>query len=95
MKKEIFYNYATRIAKHFDLSQEEMFSKTKKREIVDARQVLYYVCLKRPMRVASIRRYMEEMGYVVGHSTIIHGANAVEKMIKEDKDFNKIVNVLT
>ena len=38
MKKEIFNTYANSIAKQFHLTLDEMFTKTKKRNIVDARQ---------------------------------------------------------
>ena len=51
MKKDIFDIYATTIAKKFHLSLDEMFTKTRRRDIVDARQLLYYLCMERPMRV--------------------------------------------
>ena len=51
MKKEIFNNYADTIAKEFHLSLDEMFARSKKRDIVDARQMLYYLCMERPMRL--------------------------------------------
>ena len=43
MKKDIFDAYAVAIAKRFHLTMDQMFDKTKKREIVDARQMLYYI----------------------------------------------------
>ena len=52
MKKHIFDAYATAIAKQFHLTLDQMFDKTKKREIVDARQMLYYMCMERPIRIS-------------------------------------------
>ena len=43
MKKNIFDQYATAIAKQFHLSLDQMFSPNKRRDIVDARQMLYYL----------------------------------------------------
>ena len=42
MKKQVFNNYADAIAKQFHLSLDEIFTKTKRRDIVDARQMLYW-----------------------------------------------------
>ena len=46
MKKEIFNTYANSIAKQFHLTLDEMFTKTKKRNIVDARQMLWWLCME-------------------------------------------------
>ena len=43
MKREIFDNYATAVANKFHLSLDEMFTKTKKIEVVEARQMLYFL----------------------------------------------------
>ena len=51
MKEQIFDGYAVQIAELFNLKVEDLFVKSKKRDVVDARQLLYYACSKRPMRV--------------------------------------------
>jgi hypothetical protein len=58
---------------------------------VDARQLIYYLCAKRPMQVTYIEKYMNEAGYEIKHSSIIHGIYAVEKRIAEDKDYVSVV----
>ena len=55
MKKEIFNNYATAISQQFHLNLDDIFTKSRKRECVDARQMLYYLCMERPIRVAYIQ----------------------------------------
>ena len=47
MKQKIFKYYALKISNEFDITLEEMFTQTKKGQIVDARQLLYYLCVKR------------------------------------------------
>jgi len=91
MKKKIFDSYAEAVAKHFSLSLHELFRKTKKRDIVDARQMLYFLCLERPMRISSIVRFLNEYGYDVGYSTIYNGYNRAIKNL-EDEDYSSIVN---
>lgn len=91
MKKDIFDAYATAIAKQFHLTLDQMFNKTKRREIVDARQMLYYLCMERPIRISYIQRFMEDQGHSVAHSTIIHGYKKAKELIDKDKDFQDVV----
>ena len=43
MKREIFDKYATAIAEQFHLTLDEMFTKTKRRDSVEARRMLYFL----------------------------------------------------
>jgi len=94
MKADVFIQYVDIISKMFRISKEEMFSKSKNRDVVDARQLLYYLCSVRPMRISYIQRYMNDNGCDVKHSTIIHGINAVTKKMSEDRDYVSIVRKL-
>ena len=87
MKREIFNNYATAIADRFHLTLDEMFAKTKKREIVDARQMLYFLSRERPIRISYIQKFMEDNGHIVSHSTIIHGYNIAKEQVDSDPDY--------
>lgn len=91
MKHDVFNQYVERVADLFSVSREEIFSKSKKRELVDARHLVYYLCAKRPMSISYIQKYMNEAGYVIQHSSIIHGINSVEQKMLDDKDYVSIV----
>ena len=91
MKKEIFENYTKAIAKQFHLTLDEMFENTKKRHIVDARQMLYYACMERPIRLSYIRKFLLEYGYDVQHSTIVHGYKQAKELIDTDPDYKKMI----
>lgn len=91
MKIEIFHQYLERVTEQFRITKEEMLSKTKKRELVDARYLLYYLCYKRPMTIAYIQKFMNESGFKVQHSSIIYGIGTVEKRVAEDKDYLQVV----
>lgn len=79
MHYPIFSEYASKVSKVFSLSPNELFTKNRRRDIVDARQLLYFLCSKTPIRIRYIQQYMKENGYEVGHSTIIHGIKKVEE----------------
>lgn len=91
MKQDVFNQYVERVVDLFGITKEDFFSKNKKRAIVDARQLVYYLCAKRPMQIIYIERYMSEGGYSIAHPSIIHGITAVEKRIAEDKDYVSVV----
>jgi len=73
MKKEIFDYYANKVAQNFGLTQEELFTKNRSRDYVDARWILYYICIERPISKASIQKFMFENGFSVGSTTILRG----------------------
>ena len=83
--------YANAIAEQFHLTLDQMFEKTKRRECVDARQILYYLCMECPIRISYIQRFMEENGHNVSHSTIIHGYKKAKELIDKDEDYKKIL----
>ena len=91
MKRNIFNAYATEVCARFAITEEILFIKTKKREIVDARQLLYYLCSVRPMSITYIQKYMGYRGYVINHSSIIHGIRIVEEKMVKDKDYIEAV----
>jgi chromosomal replication initiation ATPase DnaA len=91
MKHDVFNQYVERVSELFGISKEEIFSKSKKRELVDARHLVYYLCSKRPMQITYIQKYMNEAGYDIKHSSIIHGIASVEQKIADDKDYVSVV----
>jgi chromosomal replication initiation ATPase DnaA len=91
MKSDIFYQYVDRVVDLFRISKEELFSKNKRRDLVDARHLLYYLCLKRPMSLSYIEKYMAENGYEIKHSTIIYGVGVMTERVKEDFDYAQMV----
>ena len=91
MKSDIFSQYVDRIIHLFNISREELFSKSKRRDIVDARHLLYYLCYKRQMTLSYIQKFMRESGYPTQHSSVIHGINIVTSRVKDDGDYLQVV----
>ena len=91
MKNDIFTQYVERVVELFGISQEELFSKSKRRDIVDARYLLYYLCHKRPMNLRYIQKFMKDHGYDIQHSSVIHGINVAAERFKTDSDYKQVV----
>ncbi len=94
MKEKAFNDYVEKVTDLFKISQEDLFAKSKRRDIVDARHLLYYLCFNRPMQIRYIQEYMERSGYKVGHSTIIHGIDQVKDKVNDDVDYKEITQTI-
>lgn len=92
MKDKIFNKFAQEVCELYGIEEKELFTKTKRRDCVDARHLLYYLCSERPMRLVYIQEYMAQNGYEIPHSSIHHGIAQVKKRI-ENKDQDYITAV--
>jgi len=92
MKKEIFNQYVDSICKLFDITREELFEKNRKTKLVDARQLLYYMCVDRRMQITSIQQMMLDNGYETNHSTIIMGVRSMRIKIQDDPDYRVVIS---
>lgn len=92
MKQEVFSKYVEKVSEQFGLTPEQMFSKSKKREYVDARHLLFYLCHSRPMKLSYIQKYLESIGYKTQHSSILHGIDTAKSKLAEDVDYVRVAN---
>ena len=87
MKREVFNKLVDNICKICEITKDQLFSKSKIRKSVDARHLLYHTCKQRNMKLVTIQGYMNDNGYTINHSSIIHGINVVEENISHDSDY--------
>jgi chromosomal replication initiation ATPase DnaA len=92
MKEDVFNQYVERVLDLYSITREELFVKSKKRYIVDARQLLYYLCFNRHIKLIIIQKFMENNGYKISHNSVTHGINSVAEKIEQDKDYKSIIN---
>ena len=74
-----------KVCQHFNVSQQHVFSKSRKRDYVQVRQVSMYLAQKYTKMPAG------RIGQLIGnrdHSTVIHSCNTVEKRLKVDRAFS-------
>jgi chromosomal replication initiation ATPase DnaA len=91
MKEEVFNQYVQKITKLFGVTKDELFLKSRKRNIVDARQLLYYLCFNRQMQIVIIKDFMRKNGYNIDYPSVVNGIHKVDQKIKEDRDYQSIV----
>ena len=94
MKKNVFNGYVDKVVDLFNLKTNILFIKSKRKDIVDARHLLYCLCYERNIQIRYIQEYMACNGYEIGHSSIIYGISQVKYKIEEDADYQTICNEL-
>jgi chromosomal replication initiation ATPase DnaA len=94
MKSDVFNQYVDRVSELYNVNKKDLFSKSKKREFVDARHLIYYLCSKRPIQISYIQKYMDDNGYKVGHSSVCHGIRSIQGKVDEDRDYKTIIKEL-
>ena len=78
-----------KVCRHFGVTQQEVVSKSRKRDFVQVRQVSMYLAQKYTKMPAS------RIGQLIGgrdHSTVIHSCSAIEQRLKLDKTFVEEMN---
>ena len=88
--KEITIDFINKtVCSHFNLTLSELTAKSRKREIVQARQLAMFFA----------KKYTEQSLLMIGksiggkgHATVLHSCKAVENMIDTDKKFEDTVN---
>jgi chromosomal replication initiator protein len=78
-----------KVCKHYNVPQQQVFSKSRKRDYVQVRQVSMYLAQKYTKMPAS------RIGQLIGgrdHSTVLHSCSTVEQRMKVDKAFSEELN---
>ena len=73
-----------KVCKHYNVEQRQVFSKSRRRDYVQVRQVSMYLAQKYTKMPAG------RIGQLIGnrdHSTVIHSCNAIEQRLKIDMAF--------
>ena len=72
------------VCRHYGVTQQNVFSKSRKREYVQVRQISMYLAQKYTKMPAS------RIGQLIGgrdHSTVLHSCTAVQRRLKVDQAF--------
>ncbi len=84
-------NIQTLVADHFNLSVERLTSKTRKREVVTARQLAMHLC--KNLTQEPLKSIGDQFGGR-DHSTVIYSLKAVQDLLDTDKEFRDTVAAL-
>jgi len=77
------------VCEYFNITRETLLSKSRKRQIVQARQIAMYMC--RQMLNCSLVTIGAELGGK-DHATVMHACSTVSDLMETDKTFRKYVS---
>ncbi len=80
------------VANHFDLTLENLISKTRKQEVATARQIAMFLAKRltpHPLKMIGLHFGNRD------HSTVVHAIQTVEKKCKKDPSFGKMIEEFT
>lgn len=80
------------VSNHYNILVKDLKGKSRKADIAFARQVCMYL-LRTECQIP-----LEGVGQLLGgrdHTTILHGSQKIELMVKENKEFEKVINKLS
>ena len=78
------------VCDYFNISREDLVSKSRKRQIVQARQIAMYLC-RNLISNCSLAAIGSEIGGK-DHATVLHSCMTVSDLMLTDKVFRKYVN---
>lgn len=90
MKKVLFKKFAIAMAEKFGLTLDEMFAKNREHDVVQARWMLYYLCVERKISVPYIKKCLAEQGYKASASTITYGYKKASQLVATDYDYRHL-----
>ncbi len=92
MKRKIFDEYVEIVENALEITKDDIFTKTRKRENVEARDLLFYLCSQRNMRGNFILDRCKENGLELDDSQITRGKAKMEELISSDPDWKQLIN---
>jgi chromosomal replication initiation ATPase DnaA len=93
MKEYIYQQYLKNICSHIRVESSDLFVKSKETGVVDARQLLYYLCFNNSnMGLTEISRYTSNQGFHEDQANISRSIESFTKKLEADKDLQAIVD---
>ena len=92
MKEDVFNQYVERVLSLFNITNDEFFSKSRKRNFVVARHLVFFLCSRRNIQVTYIENFMKNNNHDIFRTSISHVIKSVSKKVEEDRDYKDIVN---
>ena len=95
MKEFIYQKILKNICSHLGVESSDLFVKSKETGVVDARQLLYYLCYNNSnMKLTEISSYTNNQGFHEDQANISRSVESFSKKLESDKDLQAIVDKL-
>ena len=91
MKRKKFDRYFDLVMENFGF---DILTDSRIRKYTEARFVLYYLCRENNLRLEEIQEFLQEKGFNVSHTNIVHGHRNVSAILEHgnDKDLQELID---
>mgnify|MGYP006077458093 FL=1 len=94
MKEYIFTQYLLNISHYLKINDTDLFTLSKKRHIVEARRLLWFLCSEHGMTPTEIKRHTKNLSSRdFQRSTIDRGIVSIKETIRKDPDYLVIIEL--
>lgn len=93
LREKEFHSTLKKVRKHFGF---DPLIKTREQRFVEARYILFFVCRRKKMIRLNdlIDMLSSNYGYNIDRVSVIRGVSKAEKLIRQDKNIEQLVNEL-
>jgi chromosomal replication initiation ATPase DnaA len=92
MKAKIFNDIVEEVCRANFITQEELFSKSRKRETSEARHLIFFLLQRKGIKSSHIQRMFFQNGHSMHHTSIVHGVKSIEHILTYDKSYRELLN---
>ena len=90
MKKELVERIIDRVCDANLITRDDLFSRTRKREVSESRHLIFLLLLRRGIKNAQIKRIFSNYGHETHHTSILYGARSIESILTYDTNYRKL-----
>ena len=94
MNIKLFNQIVDYVSHHTQVDEEEMFSRSRKKALVDARYLIIYIARQLDIKLVYIQRFFKLKGYELHYTTLFHASNRIGEDMKEDEYTKEVVNTI-
>lgn len=92
MNKALFNSILEQILLMYEINKEELYEQSRVRDVVHARQLLFYMCKINKISVLRIQKILKEEGFKIDEVNIYRGIKSMEDRIVKDLDYKEIIS---
>lgn len=91
LRLSFFHDVIDVVAESFSITEEQMFSKSKKPILIDARRSVMFICYMNSMPVSYIKNLMATKGYDPKSSVVKRALAHMEDRMANDNYFHEMI----
>tara|TARA_R110000824_G_scaffold21748_14_gene80830 strand:+ start:6212 stop:6538 length:327 start_codon:yes stop_codon:yes gene_type:complete len=90
----LFNNVVELVSHYTQVEEDELFTKSRKKALVDARYVIIFICRQLGIKQVYIQRFFKLKGFDVHYTTLFHAYHRIEDDVDDDELLEDMINII-